>query len=210
MNVSRPRGGRPLHVTGYDEGDCPAIRELLTRSLREADQRPADTVDGLLDSLFSEYPLHERLSRPGTVCYVARVGGDVVGFTAGSLALDELGEVRWLHVDPAHRRTGVGTALLTVVRAELFRWGACAIRVAVLAASRSDQEFLERRGFRRSPRHELVGRRRGRAQTEASIIEFVYLDDDFDGPRNVPSGEDNVVDREQSATTSERRATESY
>lgn len=80
-------------------------------------------------------------------CYVARdASGGIVGFCSFWLVLNEL-HINNLAVAPAHRRFGVGRALLTFVLAEGARLGATRATLEVRRSNVVARALYERMGF---------------------------------------------------------------
>lgn len=110
----------------------------------------ADKPDGV-------EPYVEALADEGSDQFVAECDGAVVGW--GQLdheRADDAGEVTAVYVDPAHARTGVGSALLTRLEDRARERG---LRRLSLHASLNAVGFYERHGYRRQRRstHETTG-----------------------------------------------------
>jgi GNAT superfamily N-acetyltransferase len=99
--------------------------------------------------------LHPRQARPRRTVIAACAGDLVVGFAAGHLTrrLGCTGELQWLNVDAARRRTGVATELLH----RLAGWFVAerTTRVCVDAADDA-RPFYLRRGAEALDQHWLV------------------------------------------------------
>jgi ribosomal protein S18 acetylase RimI-like enzyme len=101
--------------------------------------------------------LVSQIERPEKLLLVAEQDGAVVGYVFGGMegfdymALRGPAAVLYdLIVDPAHRRQGVGAALLDAAFAELKRRGAPRILLFTADKNRNAQSVFERAGFRRT------------------------------------------------------------
>jgi len=92
----------------------------------------------------------------------------VAGVVVGRVA-DEIGEIRWLFVDPEHRGKELGTNLFEAARDELRENGADAIRIYPLEEATQGPQFAERLGF------EQVGNREVDIGGE-SFVEYAYAE----------------------------------
>lgn len=80
-------------------------------------------------------------------CYTARDGaGNIVGFCSFWRVLDEL-HINNVAVAPAHRRQGIGTALLTFVLSEGAKLGAQRASLEVRRSNDVALQVYERLGF---------------------------------------------------------------
>jgi GNAT superfamily N-acetyltransferase len=123
--------------------------------LRAADRETEDywkvRISGYLDE--EHHPRQALLPR---VIYVAVESDLLVGFVAGHLTrrYDCDGELQWIDVVPEHRRKGVASELLKLLRA----WFAAqkAFRICVDPANAGAREFYVRRGAENLNKHWLV------------------------------------------------------
>lgn len=97
--------------------------------------------------------------------FVAEGGGAVVGYITANYAVDEA-EILNLGVAPAHRRQGVGRALVETMLARLRQRGIEAVFLEVRESNAIAQQLYTALGFTR------VGRRRDyyRLPTEDAVI----------------------------------------
>ena len=102
---------------------------------------------------YSRGMLREFLSLPGADCLVARVaeGPDppIVGFIIGELAGSEA-HIITIDVLEAHRRAGVGTALLRAVEERLAERGARRVELETATANAAGVAFWEGHGYRKT------------------------------------------------------------
>lgn len=118
--------------------------EVVVRSARTADVR---AIRDLVDA----YSAQRILLSKATVTlfedvqefFVAELAGDVVGCGALHVLWEDLGEIRTLAVDPAHRGRGIGHLLL----ARLIEQAA-ALGIGRLFTLTFEVEFFTRHGFR--------------------------------------------------------------
>ena len=130
-----------VHVRGWQAAYAGLIDDDYLRHLDVADRRRAwrDRLPG---------------GEPDVVTYVATTGADVVGFASvgpardGDLARQQerWAEVYAVYVDPAHWRTGVGTALWDAVDAGQTD-GTAAVALWVLLGNLRAREFYTARGL---------------------------------------------------------------
>jgi GNAT superfamily N-acetyltransferase len=130
--------------------DAPALVALLGRQLADHSVRPteaalAEAVDGLL-----RHPARGRL-------LVAEREGAVVGVAALSFVwtLEHGGRSAWLDelfVEPAHRGSGIGTALLDAAIRAARSAGARAIDLEIESGHERARALYERAGFARHAR----------------------------------------------------------
>ncbi len=92
----------------------------------------------------------------------------VAGVVVGRVA-DEIGEIRWLFVDPEHRGKGIGTSLFEAAREELRDDGAEEIRIYPLEESTEGPQFAESLGFEQVDDREVeIG--------GESFVEYAYAE----------------------------------
>ena len=101
----------------------------------------------------------------GVPFFVAEASGAVVGYVIAHYAVDEA-EILNLGVMPAHRRRGVGRALVEAMLARLRQRGITAVFLEVRESNANAQQLYTALGFTR------VGRRRNyyRLPTEDAVI----------------------------------------
>ena len=101
----------------------------------------------------------------GVPFFVAEGDGAVVGYVTANYAVDEA-EILNLGVAPAHRRRGVGRALVEAMLARLRQGGIAAVFLEVRESNAIAQQLYTALGFTR------VGRRRHyyRLPTEDAVI----------------------------------------
>ncbi len=85
--------------------------------------------------------------RSSRAYYVARVGGEVVGYAGLMVSCDD-GHVTTLAVDPAWHRRSIGTRLLLTVAGEAIRRGATSLTLEVRVSNQAAQALYRRFGFR--------------------------------------------------------------
>lgn len=137
-----------MDVRHAEASDGDAIGDVVRLSLQASYALSPQVIDGLVAE-YSGDAVGERLAGDasaddGQVYLVAEADGQVVGFAEGQLADDGVGELIWLHVAPAGRGEGVGTALFEGLRGELEDRGATHVRAIVLADNQEGDEFFER------------------------------------------------------------------
>lgn len=123
----RPEPATGVVVREARTSDVPAIRRLVDLYASERILLSKATVT-----------LYEDVQE----FYVAQVGDEVVGCGALHVLWEDLGEVRTLAVDPAHRGRGVGHLLLERLVAQ-----ARAVGLSRLFTLTFEVEFFTRHGF---------------------------------------------------------------
>ena len=106
------------------------------------------------DECWSEGDLAASLEDPARRFWSATEGGELLGFCGISQSFEQ-GDLLTIGVCPAHRRKGVGQALLSAAIAAFREQGGKQLFLEVRRSNRGAQAFYERAGF--AP----VGVRRG-------------------------------------------------
>lgn len=88
----------------------------------------------------------DELARPHARVDVARVAGAVAGYVVTWAVVDEV-HLLVIATDPAHRRRGVGDALMATVCARADRDGARITTLEVRAGNHAARALYERHGF---------------------------------------------------------------
>lgn len=128
--------------------DAPAVRSVARRSLA-ASYEPAleeETIAEAVGRWYDDDAVAELTDGDAEFALVAVDGGSVVGFVQAEV-VDDVGQLRWLHVDPDARRGGVGDRLLAAAREELAERGVERCTGHVLAANEDGQRFYRTHGF---------------------------------------------------------------
>lgn len=101
--------------------------------------------------------LVSRIGKAEMVVLVAERDGDVVGYVFGGMEGNDFMALRGpagvlydLVVDPAHRRQGIGTALMDCALAALAKLGAPRVLLFTAEANHGAQALFARTGFRRT------------------------------------------------------------
>jgi len=110
----------------------------------------------------------------------------VAGVVVGRVA-DEIGEIRWLFVDPEHRGKGIGTNLFEAARDDLREDGAGEIRIYPLEEATQGPQFAERLGF------DQVGDREVEIGGE-SFVEYAYAEASGDADASASESDDAAGD----------------
>ncbi|MFC6753829.1 GNAT family N-acetyltransferase [Halorubrum tibetense] len=134
--------------------DVESIRDVALASLTASYGHAVDegVLAGAVENWYGAADVGDDIADPDTVCPVAVVDGGVVAF-AESYVVDRrerVGEIDWLHVHPDHRDSGIGSALLERVEAELRERDVDSIEGKVLVDNEAGTAFYEREGYDRS------------------------------------------------------------
>lgn len=101
---------------------------------------------------YSRSTLREFLKLPGAHCLVARVGDGPIAPVAGFIIGESAGaEAHIITIDvlKAHRRAGIGTALLHVIEEQLAARGAKRIELETATANAPGVAFWEHHSYRK-------------------------------------------------------------
>lgn len=128
--------------------DADDIRRVARESLHASydDILGEDTVDGAVSNWYDPDELSDKLQDDDIFMGVIEVEGELAGFSQ-SYVSDGEGRIQWLHVAPAHRGAGVGTALLEHTRTALADRGVSHITGVVLAENEDGNEFYSNHEF---------------------------------------------------------------
>ncbi len=121
----------PIKVRAYRPGDGEAISEICRRCPQAA-QWPQESY-GKAHSL-------------GQIVLIAQVNGQVCGFLVARVTGDEA-EILNTAVDPTHRRSGIGSLLLTTAISEAQARNAKNIYLEVRESNSAAIAFYSRHGF---------------------------------------------------------------
>ena len=108
----------------------------------------------LFSDAWSESSVSGTLASPFAAAFVAECGGECIGYLLSSMLAPE-GELLRIGVHPAHRRRGVGRALMRRFLNEAAKRGCTEIFLEVRASNTGAQGLYLQYGF------EQVGTRRG-------------------------------------------------
>lgn len=132
--MAEPRAGAVLRR--MNPADLPAVMEIETTTF-PADAWSEAMMQGELDD------------QPRTRHYVVALIDDrIVGY-AGLAAAADQADIQTIAVIAEHRRSGVGTALMTELLAEAVRRGAIEVFLEVRSDNPPAQAMYERFGFER-------------------------------------------------------------
>jgi len=131
-----------MEVRPASEDDRSVIRDIGRDSFETSYSLSPLQIDSIVEDVFSEQALGDRIEDPESMVLVAEDDEDgVVGFVDGEFG-DE-GVLRWLHVDPGARGRGAGTSLVEEAR-EQFEDRDIAFTARVLEEASEGKGFLER------------------------------------------------------------------
>lgn len=136
-----------MDVRAATDADRPAIREIARESFRASYSLSPQQLDGLVENVFADEALGDRLEAADTAVLVATDGDRPVGFAV--IALGETATLRWLHVSPDARGRGVATSLVEATRQD-FTGPDESLVARVLEAASEGGAFLERFGLERA------------------------------------------------------------
>lgn len=129
------------------EGDSDRIKEIAEDSFRASYALSPLDIESVVDIEFEHDSLRSRLDDDDHVLFVAEGEEGIVGFSEGHVRDDDIGEIRWLHVDPTSRGYGVGTELFERVLADLRERVAEDVQAVVLAGNQEGGEFFKQFEF---------------------------------------------------------------
>lgn len=135
-----------MNVRTAERGDRPAIRDVARRSLQASYSLSPEAITGAVSEWYDEAALDEATTDERRHLLVADREGQVVGFAESELSGADA-TLLWLHVDPAYRGEGIGTALFEGTRERLTEAGADRMVGRVLADNIDGNGFYEAQGF---------------------------------------------------------------
>lgn len=168
-----------MDIRRAEPADRPAIRDIARRSLQTSYSLSPQAITSAIEEWYDEDRLADSLDNDDRILLVAEQDDQVVGFSESTLSeSDIVGEgphenqratILWIHVDPAYRGEGTGTALFESTRDRLHGRGAGLIEGRVLSDNAEGTGFYESHGF------EAVGRSEveidGRTHIENRYVE---------------------------------------
>ncbi|MFB6299872.1 MAG: GNAT family N-acetyltransferase [Halobacteriales archaeon] len=170
--------------------DGEAIRRVTQASMETSYPLSPSAIEGIVESVYGPESIDGKLDDGDIVLLVAEDGGEIIGVTEG-IAVDEHGDILWLHVEPMRRGEGIAQALHDAVVDRLEAYDVSTIRGRVLAESTDGNAFFERIGYTKvgENRIEIDG---------TDHIENVYVDEvreDFEAITG-PDGQELFVDHD--------------
>lgn len=195
-----------MQIRHAELSDRPAIRDIARRSLQASYSLSPQAITGAIEEWYDEGRLAESLDDEDHILLVAEQDDQVVGFSESTLADsplvgqgdadDRKATILWIHVDPAYRGRGNGTALFEETLALLHDQGAGLVQGRVLADNTEGTGFYDSMGFESVGRSEVTidGR---------TLIERRYVEEPS-GMEPVTTGDGTTVyvDRDRAETGS--------
>lgn len=136
-----------MEIRQATEDDSDRIKEIVEDSFRASYALSPRDIESVVGIEFEHDSLRSRLDDDGHVLFVAEGEEDIVGFSEGHVRDDDVGEIRWLHVDPTSRGYGVGTELFERVLADLRERVDEDVQAVVLAGNQEGGEFFKQFEF---------------------------------------------------------------
>ncbi|MHB9286510.1 GNAT family N-acetyltransferase [Halobacteriales archaeon Cl-PHB] len=131
--------------------DAERIAQVARASLDESYGHfvDGDTIDEVVDEWYGETAVTDLLEEGATVVLVAEEDDDVIAFAQGAVVEGEppVGELHWLHVDPAERGQELGVQLLGEMHDRFENRGASVLRGLVLSGNDDGTTFYENNDF---------------------------------------------------------------
>jgi ribosomal protein S18 acetylase RimI-like enzyme len=198
-----------MEIRAASPADRPAIRDVARRSIQASYSLSPQAITSAIEEWYDEQRLGETLDLSDRLLLVAEVDGQVVGFSESTLSesgLDTPDEggietshdatLLWLHVDPAYRGEGIGTALFDATRERLREKGVGVLRGRVLADNADGTGFYESRGFESVGQEEFtIGGRKH--------VEKIYVEEPSGmQPIATEDGRTVYIDRDEAETGS--------
>jgi len=172
------------------DADLNAIRRVAEASLDASysDDLGEDAVYRLTEEWYARERVADRLDDDNVVYVVAEDRNDgIVGFSEVEITdpTHAVGEIQWLHVDPAHRGRGVGHELLEYTEERITERGITQVDSVVLDANEGGNTFYRENGYVRVGDQSVeIG---GRNYTENTYSKHW----DADGPVNATEARDD-------------------
>lgn len=166
-----------MEIRPAEPEDRESIRRVVRRSLRASYSLSPTGIDSAMEQWYGGDSYAEKLDRSGVHMVVATTEDTLAGYAEGVVAALDAGDLRWIHVAPAHRGRGIGSGLFERMRERLRDHGVDHLRGNVLAANEEGNTFYERHGFEKvdTDAVEIGGQ---------SYVENVYIDE---GTAAIPS-----------------------
>jgi len=182
-----------MDVRPASPSDRPAIRDVARRSLETSYSLGPQAITGAIEEWYDEDRLAATLEDPTHVLLVATMNDQIVGFSESEITADDVGTVLWIHVDPAHRGEGVGSALFDATRERLWGQGAIRLQGRVLADNAEGNAFYRAREFELagSDSVEIDGR---------TYVENLYVEVDRTGIEAIETADGRTVHVDHDAT----------
>ena len=121
----------PFKIRPYQFSDAEAVAEICRQS-PEAAQWPKES--------------YEQAHSSGQIVLIAEINAQVCGFLVARITGDEA-EILNTAIDPAHRRKGIGSRLLTRAISEAQAHNTKSIYLEVRESNRAAISFYDRHGF---------------------------------------------------------------
>jgi len=130
--------------------DASAIRSVARSSLLGSYTGALDdeTIEEAVEEWYGGERLADLLEMETEHFLVAEEGEKIVGFAELTVSdATDVGAIQWLHVDPGHRDSGIGSELLAAAEEKLEAQGVERIEGAVLAANVDGINFYDDHGY---------------------------------------------------------------
>ncbi|HET7324728.1 MAG TPA: GNAT family N-acetyltransferase, partial [Halococcus sp.] len=189
-----------MEIREATTGDGDAIRRIARDSMEGSYSLSPRAIEGAITQWYDDETLAEELKEEDALFLVAEVEGEVRGFAEGDLVAEGgNGDLLWLHVDPAHRGSGIGTELFEHTHEALLDMGATQLRAKVIEDNAEGNAFYEDFGFERVGTDEVE-------IDDESYIENIYMEagteeidvesDTVEEPVRTPDGREMYVNKE--------------
>lgn len=140
-----------MQVRPATGGDAAAIHDVA-RAAWEADYPDIvsrENATAAVEDWYDTDRIREAVDDPGTLVLVAETDGEVVGFAHAALSSERAtGSILRLYAHPDHRRSGVGSELLSETVDELRDREVERVEAMVLAENEPGNDFYREAGFR--------------------------------------------------------------
>jgi ribosomal protein S18 acetylase RimI-like enzyme/predicted RNA-binding Zn-ribbon protein involved in translation (DUF1610 family) len=162
-----------MEIRDLDPDASERIREMVDSAMTTSYRLSPEQIDAITDVEFSDDALMEAVDDHDSVALVAANGSDdidtaVAGIVIGGLT-DDIGELRWLLVDPEHRGAGIGTKLFETGVEALRDRDVDSVRVRTLEKNTEGEQFVERFDFVRTAERTVEF-------TDQALVEYVYTE----------------------------------
>ena len=148
-----------MNVREATAEDVDAIRSVAANSLSESYSHFLDQemIDLAVEQWYGD-SLDEDVSNEDTRFYVAEENGEIISFSQSELFGESVttGRIHWIHVDPAHRGSGIGVRMLVRTREALREEGADTLQGVVLENNEVGNEFYRAHGFEQVDTREVT------------------------------------------------------
>lgn len=133
-----------LIISQASVASLPSLNRLLVRAVQKYFTYFPESVRNQVIKEHSVKNLLLAALDPRRVVLVARMDGEIVGYSIGAAPTTGPAQLFWLYVEPAHRGDNIGLSLLSRTLKLLAKRGADSVSIA----THDHRRYYERQGFK--------------------------------------------------------------